>query len=52
MMEVNGRHSRLNAKQSSECPKSADKGKKPAEKDASTSVFVNHGKFLSSNELQ
>ena len=46
MMEVNAENSCLNEKQPSECPKSADKGKKPAEKDASTSVFVNHGKFL------
>ncbi|XVF83050.1 hypothetical protein PTKIN_Ptkin16aG0101300 [Pterospermum kingtungense] len=42
MMEVNSGHSRLNAKQPSECPKSVDKGKKPAEKDANTSIFVNH----------
>ncbi|EOY18820.1 Uncharacterized protein TCM_043308 isoform 2, partial [Theobroma cacao] len=42
MMEVNAGNSRSNEKQQSECPKSADKGKKPAEKDASSSVFVNH----------
>ncbi|KAK6228283.1 hypothetical protein SCA6_000623 [Theobroma cacao] len=42
MMEVNAGNSCLNEKQQSECPKSADKGKKPAEKDASSSVFVNH----------
>ncbi|KAH1045864.1 hypothetical protein J1N35_036648 [Gossypium stocksii] len=42
MMEVNTGYSRSNEKQLPECRKSADKGKKPAEKDASASAFVNH----------
>ncbi|XP_022744771.1 uncharacterized protein LOC111295517 isoform X1 [Durio zibethinus] len=41
-MEVNAGNSCSNEKQPSECPKCADKEKKPAEKDASISVFVNH----------
>ncbi|XVE75424.1 hypothetical protein DITRI_Ditri12bG0092900 [Diplodiscus trichospermus] len=41
-MEVHGGNSRSNEKQQSKCPKSADKEQRPAEKDASTSVFVNH----------
>ncbi|PPD66665.1 hypothetical protein GOBAR_DD36461 [Gossypium barbadense] len=39
MMEVNAGYSRSNEKQLPECRKSADKGKKPAEKDASASAF-------------
>nr|KJB72136.1 hypothetical protein B456_011G162500 [Gossypium raimondii] len=46
MMEVNAGYSRSNEKQLPECRKSADKGKKPAEKDASASAFVNHGSSL------
>ncbi|XWS75203.1 hypothetical protein CRYUN_Cryun01aG0065300 [Craigia yunnanensis] len=45
MMEVNAGNSCLKGKQPSECSKSADKGKKPAGKDARTSVFVNHAEI-------
>ncbi|XVF75608.1 hypothetical protein PTKIN_Ptkin13bG0200200 [Pterospermum kingtungense] len=41
-MEVNAGNYHSNEKQLSECTKSADNEKKPVEKDASTSVFVNH----------
>ncbi|XP_039005054.1 uncharacterized protein LOC120132341 isoform X1 [Hibiscus syriacus] len=42
MMEFNTGYSRSNEKHPSDCRKSADKGKRPAEKDASASAFVNH----------
>ncbi|PPR83044.1 hypothetical protein GOBAR_AA37667 [Gossypium barbadense] len=51
MMEVNAGYSRSNEKQLPECRKSVDKEKKPVEKDASASAFVNHGSFLALDEL-